>query len=99
MTAFDVAGVVGGAVLGLVGLWVLWGRKAIGPGGLSEPTRLVLGLSLLVVGYHLVSYGLPSGALPLRVAADRWWLLGVGIGVALGSSLALDAMEGGKGAG
>ncbi|MFG0306119.1 MAG: hypothetical protein ACF8Q5_07880 [Phycisphaerales bacterium JB040] len=99
MTAFDVAGVVLGAVLGAAGLWVLWGRKAIGPGGLSEPTRLVLGLSLLVGGYHLVSYSLPGGTLPLRVPADRWWLLGLGIAVALGSSLALDAMEGGKDAG
>jgi len=73
------------------------GTQAGGPGhrrfGLSEPTRLVFGLCLLVLGYHAAAYSLPSQWIVLHVPASRWWLLAAGVGLAVGGSLAADRLE------
>jgi len=61
--------------------------------GLSEPTRLVLGLCLLVLGYHAAAYSLPSHWIALHVPASKWWLLATGVGLAVGGSLAADRFE------
>lgn len=62
-------------------------------GRTSVPTRLSLGLSLLVLGYHLAAYSLPTRWLWLRVPADRLWILGLTVVVLVGASLVLDRVE------
>jgi hypothetical protein len=57
---------------------------------MSEPTRLVVGISLLLAGYHLLAYGLPPAAMPFRVPMDRLWMLGVGLVGACGVSVGVD---------
>lgn len=64
------------------------------PGGLSVPTRLAVGLSLLVVGYHAAAYSLPTGWLWLRVPVDRLWVMGVALAAVVVGSLFLDGREG-----
>ncbi|MCC6677898.1 MAG: hypothetical protein IT436_12200 [Phycisphaerales bacterium] len=59
----------------------------------SEPTRLVIGLSLLLVGYHLAAWGAPDGWFGVKVPRDRWWLLIGGLAIAVMASLALDRLE------
>lgn len=62
-------------------------------GRTSVSTRAAIGLSLLVLGYHLVAYSLPHGWLWLRVPADRLWILGVAVGVVVVGSLVMDGAE------
>ncbi|GAB4384759.1 MAG: hypothetical protein Kow0022_08330 [Phycisphaerales bacterium] len=73
-----------GCRAGLLG-WLL--------GRTSVPTRLSLGLCLMVLGYHLASYALPTGWLWLRVPPGRLWILGVVVVVLVGGSLILDRVE------
>jgi hypothetical protein len=62
--------------------------------GLSEPTRLAIGFSLLLVGYHAAAYLFPDTWLEFRIPEARWWAL-VGVVVVLvGGSMAMDKMEG-----
>lgn len=62
-------------------------------GRTSVSTRGAIGLSLLVLGYHLVAYSLPHGWLWLRVPADRLWIVGVAVGIAVAGSLVMDGVE------
>lgn len=73
-----------GSEAGLLG-WLL--------GQTSVPTRLSLGVCLMVLGYHLASYALPTGWLWLRVPPDRLWILGVAVVGLVGGSLILDRLE------
>jgi hypothetical protein len=59
---------------------------------LSIATRHVLGVSLLLLGYHALAYALPATYLPLRVPIDRLWMLGVGVVAANMISLAMDRL-------
>lgn len=75
---------------GWAGAWV---RARAWRDGLTQPTRLVLGLCAILVGYHVLAYVLPGHWLPLRVPVERWWWLGVGVVLAVGATLGLDKME------
>jgi hypothetical protein len=61
---------------------------------LSEPTRLAIGVSLLLVGYHSAAYLFPDQWLAFRIPESHWWAL-CGIVLALvGGSVAMDRLEG-----
>ncbi len=49
-------------------------------GRVSEATRLLVGLSALIAGYHLVVWALPASETSLQFPRERWWAL-VAIGV------------------
>ena len=74
---------------------VVPGRLAFGTWSPSVPTRYVIGLSLLLVSYHLVAYGLPAAWVPLRVPEGRFWMLAAGLTVACALSIGMDFLEGG----
>jgi len=107
LSALEIAGLVGGAVLGLCGLVMLrWGRTRLSSSGdvdegvlgmllghFSLPSRYVIGFCLLLLGYHLIAYSIPGHVLWLRIPADRLWMLGVGVAVVVGGSLLLDMRE------
>lgn len=89
-----------GVVAVAAGLWLVRSRRsdprdeALGHRArLAHPTTMVLGISCLIVGYHLLAYGLPAGWLTARVGVDRLWMLGLGIAVAAGASVVLDRVE------
>lgn len=87
--------------LGMIVLWVARHRSAdersVLPlvGKVGNPTSLTLGVCLLVLGYHAVSYSLLPVVTLVSVPIDRWWLVVVLCGVALVGSLVADRMEGG----
>lgn len=60
---------------------------------LSEPTRLVIALCLVVVGYHVAAYGSPAAWFPLKVPFQRWWVLALGVVVAISGAILSDRME------
>lgn len=62
-------------------------------GRTSVSTRAAVGLSLLVLGYHLAGYALPAGWVWLKVPPDRMWILGLAVTVAVGGSIVLDRVE------
>jgi hypothetical protein len=66
-------------------------------GGLGErfspATLYVMGLGLLVLGYHAVAWGLPGFVVPMRWPEQQWWALVVlvlGLG---GVSVMIDRFE------
>ncbi|GDY00661.1 hypothetical protein LBMAG48_30640 [Phycisphaerae bacterium] len=61
----------------------------------TEPTRLVLGMSMLMLGYHIAAYVLPPYILPFHVPWDRAWILGLGIAGVVTASMAIDRMQAG----
>lgn len=94
----DIVQVVLGSFVLVFGLLVLFGvrqdvRQANGqttgeasgraPRG-SVPTRYLLALVILMLGYHLVVWSFPVALTPLQLPRDRWWLvLGLGIVVVI----------------
>lgn len=64
----------------------------------SEPTRLVIGVSLLLIGYHIAAWGTPDDWLHVKVPRERWWMLVLGIGAALASTVGIDRVEKRRGA-
>ena len=87
------AGLTLGAALVAAGLSVHLGGRRLARAGrtarLSPPTRMTLGLVLVVLGYHAAAWALPPTWLPLRVPPDRWWLVVGGAAAALlGTALA-----------
>lgn len=70
-----------------------------GPGGpsirdrFSEPTRLVIGLSLLLAGYHIAAWAAPDAWFGVKVPRERWWMLAAGLAIAIAGSLGIDRME------
>lgn len=95
-SVWSVGGLVVAAALIACGVLLLWGRRQDPEAPhhrLSEPARLVIGLSLVLVGYHAASYSLPRGWLALRVPPDRLWLLGAGVIVAILLTLLSDRFD------
>lgn len=59
--------------------------------GLSEPTRLTIVVVTLVVGYHLLMWGLPPRwASAASVPRHNWHYVAAGAAIALVASLLLD---------
>jgi hypothetical protein len=56
---------------------------------LSRPSRTAIGLAALVTAYHLIAYTHPAINL-LQVPLERWWVLALGVLIAVWSSLAMD---------
>jgi hypothetical protein len=70
-----VAGMAAGCAVLLAGLWLIRrGRGAMH----TPPTRLTVGVCMLLSGYHLLTWSAPFGATMLRIPPERWWVL-VGI--------------------
>lgn len=59
----------------------------------TDPTRLVIGVSLLIAGYHIAAWGTPDDWFGVKVPNDRWWMLACGLPLAVGASLAVDRLE------
>lgn len=109
LTGWQVAGLVAGVLIAGGGLYVLRFSRTRAEtdgtateqagvlrsllGRTSVSTRAAIGLSLLVLGYHLAVYALPTGWLWLRVPPERLWVLGMTIVVVVGGSIVLDRME------
>lgn len=104
----------GGIFVVLGGMLVLWGnRLAAGRGeqegdstrlarrflGISESTRLVIGVAALIGGYHLAIWALPPDSTPVQVPRHLWWVVAGGIALVVGGSIVLDRVErsGGQG--
>lgn len=88
--------VLSGGAVGAASLWVLaWARRGLeGAGSASNTaTRTATGLVGLLVGYHLAAYGLPPGAMPLRLPPGRLWIGVVGAVIAVGASLVMDRVD------
>lgn len=94
-----VASIVFGAALVLAGLWWLWGgRWAWLPESrfhrtATVPTRLVVGIVHLVLGYHLIAWQVRGDQRPLQVPRSAWVWLVLGCGAAVAGSVALDRLE------
>ncbi len=105
MAALDWAQVVLGGVLAIAGLVVVRSSRTrdgalvpkplpFGTWSPSVPTRYVLGISLLLLAYHLAAYGFPVNWVPLRVPVDRFWMLAVALAGACAVSIVVDILEG-----
>lgn len=62
-------------------------------GRLSVPTRLTIGLAMLIGGYHIAAYGSPDAWFPIKVPREKWWVLAIGAVVVVGGSLGIDQLE------
>lgn len=94
-----IASITFGAALVFAGLWWLWGGRC---SWLPEsrfhraatvPTRLVVGIVHLVLGYHLIAWQVRGEQRPLQVPRTAWVWLVLGCGAAIGGSVALDRLE------
>jgi len=73
---------------------VLFFRSRRADDGLTNPTTLVVALSLLLLGYHLLAWNLPEHWMPLRMPSSLWPLLVGGVGIAIAGALLADSLEG-----
>ena len=106
-SALFAMGLVGAAPLIVVGLWMLRGGRSFDPerastrqnpgvesvARISQATRTVVGLCLLIVGYHVAAYTAPASWDLLRVPVDRAWILGLVLAAAVGVSVGTDRLE------
>ncbi len=69
------------------GSWPVRWRASMTPA-----TRSVVGLCLLILGYHAAAYLTPRGWFGLMVPPERWWLLIGAIAIAVGGSILVDRM-------
>ena len=58
-----------------------------------SPGRLVAGMCLVLVGYHVAAYGSPASWFPLQIPADRWWVLVLVVVLALAGTAASEWLE------
>lgn len=58
--------------------------------GASEPTRLTVGVGLMLLGYHVAAWASPDPWFPVKIPPDRWWMLATGLLLAAGVSVAAD---------
>ena len=75
-----------------------------GPGGvlagfqawkltLREPTRMVVGASSILMGYHIGAWVMPARWQPLSVPLERWWIVVLIVVLAVGGSLLMDRWQ------
>ncbi len=99
---------IGGVLVGLVGIGLVWKRRfGAGdkqPGGglgarlpmvgrVSESTRLLMGIGLLVMGYHMGVWAFPAGVTPVQVGREYWWGVVGGVIVLVVASIGMDRVE------
>lgn len=72
----------------------LAGKKAV---SLSTPTAMILALSAIALGYHLLAWVSPEAWFELQVPRRMWWIVPVVIVISVVSSWLIDRMEAGKG--
>lgn len=91
--------IVLGAALALAGLWWLWGGRASWlpesrfHRAASMPTRVVVGLVHLILGYHLIAWEMKGEQRLLQVPRTAWVWLVLGSAGAVGGSIGLDRLE------
>lgn len=101
-------GVVAGVACGILGLWMLRnakrdvrapadGAEASGAerAGLTAPTRMTVGITAILVGYHLVAWSVPRPM--FGVPVDRWWIVACVAVLAVVGALVADRVERAKG--
>lgn len=96
-----------GVALFAAGLWWLGGGRwtwlpALGfQPRTSLPTRMVVAIVHLVLGYHLVVWSIPGDRRPMQFPRGQWPWMVLGCAAAIGGSRMLDRLEqsGGSGAG
>ncbi len=104
LTPWQWAGIVVGVGLAGSGLGVVWVGRRWGrsvedaaplPGfaELSPPTRMTLGVCLLIGGYHVAGYSMPDSWVPLKVPRHLWGVVPGAIVVALAGSVAADRLD------
>lgn len=99
MTIADAFMVVAGALLAVAGLWWLgggrwkWMPKPPGAGA-SMPTRMVVGLVHLLLGYHMLVWTLPAKDGPLQLPREQWLWVVLGCAGAIAGSVGMDRLEG-----
>lgn len=99
MTTADVLLVLAGAVLMGAGLWWLgvgrwtWIPESRFQRGIPFPTRVVVALVHLVLGYHLVVWSIPGDHRPLQMSRAQWPWLVLGCAAAVGGSRLMDRWE------
>jgi len=59
----------------------------------SGPALLVLAMSMVVAGYHLIVWGLPDHFTNLKVAAEYWYFLAATLGLLPAAAWGLDVLE------
>lgn len=59
----------------------------------AEPTRLAIGVALLLAGYHIAAWGAPETWFGVKVPKERWWMLVLGLAAAIGGSAWMDRMD------
>ena len=94
-----IASIVLGASLVLAGFWWLWGGRwswlpeSRFHRAATVPTRVVVGIVHLVLGYHLIAWQVRGEQRPLQVPRSAWVWLVLGCGAAVAGSVALDRLE------
>ena len=97
--------IVAGGLMALSGLWVLVTRRPSakptplhiacsgGSGGLSQPTRIVCALFLLIGGYHFVIWAFPTWVSAVQLNRALWyvWIM-IGI-FGLAASFLMDRFD------
>ncbi|MDX2131885.1 MAG: hypothetical protein SFY69_07530 [Planctomycetota bacterium] len=88
-------------------LWMLWGGRlapvdrdpdaarsagARWRDGLTEASRLSIGLAAMGIAYHALSYAMPASWLPLRVPPERWYIVPLAAVLFVGGSMLVDRL-------
>ncbi|MBU6413955.1 MAG: hypothetical protein KGS45_10820 [Planctomycetes bacterium] len=61
--------------------------------GLSAGTQMVMGLSLVLIAYHIAAWVSPLHWFPLQLPSDRWWVVFLLSGIGIGGSLLAERLE------
>lgn len=64
-----------GITLAFVGLFIARAGRGLRSHALSAPTRVVIGLTFAVTGYHLIVWAFPQSLTPLQLNRQFWWVL------------------------
>jgi drug/metabolite transporter (DMT)-like permease len=83
-----------GAAVTAAGIAVAWiGRRRLKRAHAGGVTLVALGLCGAVIGYHAIALALPPERRPMSVPKDRWWVLGVALGVSVAASAVSEWIE------